>query len=214
MQYITTYLTSAPDPQRGVKWRSDFEQLRTLIESLPKTDMLLVLHDEPLMHGGYDNIEFKLVPSLGNPYFARWEHILNNLPTYSNVCLLDATDTEILNTPPVIKKGMLYVGHEPSRVGNSWMVNNFYTDFLRNFMDEHARSQLLNCGVVSGHQSTVRRFLEHMVRFSVADVGVMEMGLFNYVMYTYFGDSFEYGNHITTQFKSYTKTGKSWIRHK
>lgn len=220
MQFITTYLTANVDPQRGIKWESkpnDLYMLSTSIECTVKHGLynnmvLTVIHDEPISpHVSKKQIKVK---PLGNPYFARWEHILNNLPEDGFVCLLDATDTEVLRVPKGLKKNTLYVGHEPYTVDTSWMLNNFHTKYMKPFFRKHCKKQLLNCGVVIGHVDIVRDFLNAMLEECVNDVGVMEMGIFNKIMYEQFADRFEYGSHITTQFKQYEYNSKAWIRHK
>lgn len=221
MQFITTYLTANVDPQRGCKWESksnDLYILSTSIEcpvkrGLYNTMVLTVIHDEPISpHVSKKQIKVK---PLGNPYFARWEHILNHLPDEGFVCLLDATDTEVLRVPKGLKKNTLYVGHEQSIIGCDWMRSNFSTEYLLPFIDSNQKKQLLNCGVVIGHVDIVREFLNSMLEECVNDVGVMEMGIFNKVIYERFDGRFQYGNHITTQFKQYeTENKTAWIRHK
>lgn len=228
MQFITTYLTANPDPQRGVKWESDPDELSILVDSVKGN--IVIIHDEEFnipndWEGkasiGLSPSEYVIAPitvqvnPIGNPYFSRWEHILNNLPTSGFVCLLDATDAEMMNLPNGLNRYTLYVGHEQSVVGNQWMLDNFYTSYMKPFLDHYHDYQLLNCGVVIGHVGIIREFLESMIAESKNDVGVMEMGIFNKVMYEQFAGRFEYGNHVTTQFKKYETNNKTaWIRHK
>lgn len=210
MKFITTYLTANVDPQMRIKWESDSKVLDTLSKSVDHE--LTVIHDEPLLYPSVNTIQ---VNPLGNPYFARWEHILNNLPDDGFVCLLDATDTEVLRVPKGVKKNMLYVGHEQTNVGCEWMRSFFSTKYLLPFIDKNQKKQLLNCGVVIGHVDIVREFLKAMIEECVKDVGVMEMGIFNKVIYERFDGRFQYGNHVTTQFKQYEYENKTaWIRHK
>lgn len=211
MQFITTYLTANEDPQRGVNWDSNASEIDCLSKSVGHN--LTVLHDEKLTL--CPALHLVKVEPIGNPYFSRWEHLLNNLPASDFVCILDATDTELLNKiPDNLDVNKLYVGHEQSTVGSNWMLEISYTEYMKPFIDLHASKQLLNCGVVIGHVDIVREFLVYMVSESHEDVGVIDMGLFNKVMYERFHDRFEYGNHITTQFKQYEYDSKSWVRHK
>lgn len=223
MIFITTYLTANIDPQRGVKWNPYTDDLEILCQSV-KGD-ITILHDEDIdqidysdnqTHGNMTCSPWMVkVKPLGNPYFARWEHIYNNLPSDGFVCLLDATDTEVLRYPTPTDKKTIYVGHEQSIVGCEWMTQNFSTDYLLPFIKKHANKQLLNCGVVIGHVSIIKKFLKEMMSECVKDVGIMEMGIFNKILYEKFANNIEYGNHITTQFKKYeTKNKKAWIRHK
>lgn len=209
MQHITTYLTANPDPQRGIKWQPDPIDLECLCKSVEGD--IMILHDEDIPGNTTNMVK---VDPIGNPYFARWEHILNNLPKFGNVCLLDATDTEVIGDGFPVKRNRLYVGHEQQTVGCDWMLENFYTEYMKPFFDAHADRQLLNCGVIIGHFTIIREFLQAMLDECVNDVGVMEMGIFNKVIYEQFAGRFEYGNHITTQFKKYEKNTTAWVRHK
>lgn len=213
MKFITTYLTAEIDPQRGIKWDSKLFEVFPLAQSVNFN--LTIIHDEEIGTHEQSPTKFIKVKPIPNPYFARWIHILNNLPKFGYVCILDATDTEVINMPEPKNPDTIYVGHEQSTVGSKWMTENLYTDYLKPFIDENSDKQLLNCGVIVGHVSIVRYMIEEMIKEFQNDVGHIDMGAFNKVMYEKFSDMMEYGNHITTQFKKYEFSNqRAWIRHK
>jgi hypothetical protein len=154
-----------------------------------------------------------------NPYLQRWHtyhQYLRDHPARFVWCT-DGTDITMDNSPwEHMKPGVLYVGYEPKIVGIPWMRENHPT--YRQWIDDNADLQLLNCGVVGGDHKTVLDFTHAMMREINAhngDVGLGEMASFNCVCHSdEWRDKIVWGSTVTTLFKHNEHNDFSWFSHK
>ena len=234
---ITSYFTNVGDPQRnGQKWDFEPKKIYPLLKSLKKTK-LVVLYDyegemDDIKDGGID-IEFIRVPTSINPYFQRWvsyrEYLHRNRHTIANVFCIDATDVEVLQEPDWENLGdFLYTGDEPNTLDDAggWMRKNHKHPLIQSMLDEKGKQwQMLNAGIVGGSVETVISFIRDLVDFyaiSVSDshfhnkpdAGIGDMGAFNYIARTNYGDRLRHGSQINTRFKANERNSFSWFKHK
>lgn len=220
---LTVYFTGVPDPQRG-QWESNLDDLSALIHST-KDQKLVILHDVPAWDTGiepYGSVELVKVETSLNPYFQRWVSIwqyLREHPEVNRVWCVDATDVEMLRNPfNEMEQGKLYVGSETIQTWNNWMVVNHRVAFLQTFLRQYSRASLLNPGVIGGSREDVMDLMRTMNKIyfdNKFEVGKFDMGLFNYVVRTYFSGKFETGGKVHTKFKEYEKFNQvAWWKHK
>jgi glycosyltransferase involved in cell wall biosynthesis len=222
---ITVYFTGVADPQRG-QWEANLSDCNALITSVAsKGQKLVILHDNPEWEGmniKTPGVELVMVETSLNPYFQRWVSIwsyLRDHPEIRNVFCVDATDVEMLRNPfPEMEQGKLYVGSETVQTWNNWMVLNHRVPFIQNFLRQAARLALLNPGVIGGSRNDVMELLRTMNKIYFDEkfnVGQFDMGLFNYVVRTFFVGKFETGPKVHTKFKMFEKFNQvAWWKHK
>jgi hypothetical protein len=224
---LTSLLTSEVDPQRGTRMTSDYEALRTLHESIP-TGELTVFHDSVLAGAPDDLSTVRVAASGMNPYFSRWVHAHTYLRDHTDVeyaIICDGTDVEFLADPfPHLERGTIIVGDEHQVVGCQWMRDNHDHPRIREFINAHANSQLLNAGVVAGHRQDLLPFLREIIaqwqdmetdRFhGKAGEQVGDMGIFNLVAHTWERANVVHGPRWTSPFKAEARPGHSLIKHK
>ncbi|WP_417444626.1 glycosyltransferase family 2 protein [Joostella sp.] len=225
--FITTYFTSVKDPQRNTHFEADESKLDALIDNIPEDVQLIVLTDA--FEGFDENVFYIKTEASHNPYFQRWISIYQFLQErhYDTVFCIDATDVEVLKNPfNYIQENTLYVGYEPTTLGSDWMRQNHKARFLQNFFKDYSNMTLVNAGIIGGQTDIVKEFirifLDHYftnyanVAFkkdlSVGEKG--DMGLFNFVAYTYFNDKLMYGREVCTSFKAFENNKISWFKHK
>ena len=222
---ITVYFTGVEDPQRG-KWEPNMADITALINSVTsKGQRLVILHDvEEWTDVQIKTIGVQLVKvetSL-NPYFQRWVSIWDYLrqhPEIGRVWCVDATDVEMLRNPfDEMESSKIYIGSETTQTWNNWMIANHRVQFLQTFFRQYARVALVNPGVIGGSRKDVMELLRKMNKmyFDLKfEVGRYDMGLFNYVVRTFFTGRFETGAKVHTKFKGYEKYNQvAWWKHK
>lgn len=225
---LTSYFTGVPDPQRGAKWSFSTDTIAPLLKSL-KGANLVVLNDF-----GKNEVEgtvtYRSVETHINPYFQRWvsyrQYLIANQGSLGKVFCLDATDVELLRDPfKHMQKGILYTGDEVDTVGCEWLRKHHQNPELVKFIDANAGKQLLNAGLLGGDVDTVIEFAKYMIDFYASaesqafyekkpGAGMTDMGAFNYVAYTKFGDRLKHGLEVNTPFKANQVNGLSWFKHK
>lgn len=225
---LTVLLTSQDDPQRGKKMAADTSLLKKWHSSLKSGDPVI-------LHTGIEkqnlDAEFVQVSQYINVYFERHLQAYRYLQSHPEVGMVwctDGTDVEMLRDPfPEMRKGILYIGHEPSTLRNGWLLKNHPDSTLQKFFADHSNKQLLNPGLIGGDRETVMRFLHALIKFWFDDhidfifgwetgrAGIGDMGAVQYVAYTQFADILEYGSHINTVFKAEDGTcTTAWWKHK
>src|SRR5690606_39106204 len=226
---VTTLFTKQMDPQRNNHMKADVKMLSGLHTSL-RGQPLAVLHDS-LQSPRLPNTAFVEVETSINPYFQRHLSIfqwLRDNPDIGFVWCVDGTDVQMLRDPfPQMRRGVLYLGSEPTTLRNEWMLANHPDHKIQNFFKANPNLQLLNAGLIVGDRETVMAFLQAITKEFFDDfidwiygwetdrVGVGDMGVLNVVARERFGDIIEYGPHINTVFKNEEKNNKTaWWKHK
>ena len=231
---LTCFFTKIKDTQREneAPLQADKTLLKPLIDSiLPKWRQIYVLTDcfddevEGNVH--YINVE----TSLNNVYFQRWvsyyQYILQNRHSINKIFVVDGTDVQMLNNPfPAMEDGILYTGDEAERTGCDWLKNHHPHNLIQGFIKQNEHKVLLNAGLLGGDVDTIISFLNKFLAFyfqSVSDThfnnikpdcGFSDMGLFNYIARTHFGDRLVHGTQVNTVFKAEKANNVSWFKHK
>lgn len=231
---MTSYITGTKDPQRSRFWKPQLSDLEKLANSI-KFGRLVVFHDcfdNPQMKtGNGKEVEFiKVDKSHMNVYFRR--HLLGYQylrahPEIQKAWEVDATDVEMLRNPFLLEDGFIYLGWEPSLVGNAWLKMNHPDERVQKFIAENSDLQLLNAGLIGGFRDMVLKFLSALQRYYVdnqinriqgwhgaKEYGVGDMGGLNYIAYTKFKDKIKTGTQVATVFKAEKVNEFSWWRHK
>lgn len=225
---LTSYFTGVTDPQRGEKWEADVDKVSKLAESALQNECkLVVLHDcftkdqIAIFKSNYSNVEFEDFGGSENPYFQRWLSYRGYLEcrNYDNVCMVDATDVEVLRNPfQIIRPNTLYVGWENSTIGCPWMQNHHKSNFMQNFIKCNLKTSLLNAGVIGGRYDIVMEFLDAICdQYTISKEQHLEgtdMAYYNWTLYSHFNGRFETGLKVTTEFKGYKSNEISLFKHK
>lgn len=224
---ITTLFTGQDDPQRKGPMLNDPSMYATLAGSLTEYK-LVVLHDR-LTAESTDAVELVQVEAPMNPYLQRWISIrryLQEHPDIGRVWCVDATDVELLREPfCIIRPGTLYVGSEPVVVGMDWIRRKHPAALIQQFIERNFDRQLLNAGLVGGTREIVleltaaitRAFFENrrdQLHGDDVEPGTGDIGLFNLVTRSIFGDRLFFGPRINTTFRQNERNAWSIWRHK
>ena len=157
------------------------------------------------------------------------------IQTYSSfikaIFVTDIADVEVvinpfdqsffLNNPTA-----LFCGDEPKPLANEWM--NDHSTHLRNAIPEFSSYEqangsktLLNCGVIGGTVQVMQPLIDSLAamhrQYTTQNTTpyTLDMGTFNYIARTRFGDQLLHGAPINTVFKGYETTRSDcWFRHK
>lgn len=229
--FLSAYFTTLPDPQRpGVEkqfWTPDFAEYAGSI--LRHNHKAMILTDNPDFNIETAIVRHETVPVSINPYFQRWvsyyDYLIRNRDSISWVFMTDCTDVELLNQPEP-DPGKIYTGDEPDTIGKSvWLQNKHRHPTLQAFYRQHAKSQMVNAGILGGYIDDVLPFIRAIidtyttmrhdeVMKGKAGPGETDMAVFNYVAYTQFADKISYGRHVNTVFKANERNTISWFKHK
>lgn len=226
---LASYFTYQKDPQRNIIWQRDgLDNLMPLINSCTRFGIPITI-----FHNGMrETIESPLVKFIK---VAQSEHFSPNVyrwlvykwflreEWYKKIFMVDSTDVEVLNNPfELIECDRLYVGSEiDTKVDSPWMRIEQepmlrIPDYLET-IKPHMNKMLPNCGIVGGCYDIVFDFLNKITAVHMnysKEIGrSVDMASFNYVLWKYFLDKFEYGDHINTGFKRY-ETTDAWFKHK
>lgn len=224
---ITTYLTGGVDTQRGQSWsEADFEdKIKVLAESCRNHNIPLIVlidfdHTKPMP--GIETVRVDKTDV--NPYFQRWINIYDYLSIHEDVDKvfhLDATDTEVFKNPfQEVEDKKLYVGSEPIKTNNDWIVKNHTYTLMDALLFLHGHKQLLNAGVIGGNRFPLMTFC-YQVKDSFKRHGddYTDIPIINWVIRDielFASGTIITGSNINTKFKGYDykNTSKSWFRHK
>jgi len=225
---LTTMLTAQPDPQRGKTMDSDARHIQALHDSL-NTDFI-VLTTGLKNRERLPNAEIVRVTQHINPYIERWLQIyrwLRDNPHVGRVWAVDAADVTMNHDPfPEMEPGKLYCGWEPDTLRNEWIIKNHPDAAIQKFLTENPTLPLLNAGVVGGDREIVMELAQRIIKFYFDDqidfimgwetktIGVGDMGLFQLIVYKYFGDRLITGPQVTQVFKSSIGSEHAWWLHK
>lgn len=225
---ITTYFTKHIDPQRGKKWEANINDIRLLIDSCVKHNQrLIILHDE-LDIPDSPLCTFIKVETSDNPYFQRWQSILEYLRNnnHDKVFCLDATDVELLKLPwDEIVPGKIYTGYENGTVYNKWLIQHHNVGIVKQLFTKYKYCQLMNAGLLGGCSRMVQDFLTRFIwayENNNRNVGATDMGLFNLICHALFAGVAESGKNVVSRFKLFEnfseeqiKSGNvPWFKHK
>jgi hypothetical protein len=229
---ISTYLTTAVDPQRNeTKEVNDTKYIETWYNSLVHLNLNgVLLHDglSAEFQAQFPRLTFKQVDTIPKDiqlYDYRWvlyyEFMLNN--PCDAVFFTDVSDVKIMRNPFYeFSENIIYCGDERETFKEcEWMKSalddNFFLQ-LKGFKDLFTSSNIiLNCGIFGGTYDIVLRFINYTVslieylRFRPIDKTV-DMPLFNYIAYRYFSP--EHGFPVNSIFKAYEKRNDVWFIHK
>lgn len=223
---LTSMLTTQPDPQRGSQLPPHLDVVAPLIRSL-RGRPLTIFVDQPLALGDREmfpgNVEMEHVPAFGgNPYRERWRHARNWLARNRDVhwvWCVDATDVVMLRDPfPHMVEHVLYVGSEPTTVGDAWLGGNH--PGVRSWAGSaaHKALPLLNGGLLGGDAVTVLGFLSCLVDHldqPKHSRDMTDMGALNELAWTWFAPRIVTGPQVHTVFRAEDHSnGYSWWAHK
>ena len=143
----------------------------------------------------------------------------------------DIADVEIVKNPftePLFlnQPQTLFCGDEPEQLSNDWMQK--HSTHLRNsiagfsaYEEENKNQILLNCGIIGGSFKVMKSLMDKLVNihstYTIDNKSpyTLDMGAFNYVARTQFGDHLQHGEPINTEFKQYQTTRSDcWFKHK
>lgn len=228
---LTCYFSNVSDPQRGNRFPADNKALQALIKSLKHTQ-LVVLHD-CLNEKDTPKVKYIKVETSINPYFQRWvsyrQYLKQHKDEIENVFCIDGTDIEVLKEPNWNDLGdLLYTGDEPTKLDDEggWLKKNHQARAITSFINLNGNKyQLLNAGIVGGRLNIVSDFIRDLIDYwTVGEVdahyhkypntGLTDMGAFNLIARTKYGDRLRYGREICTVFKANERNNYSWFKHK
>lgn len=210
---IACFFANVLDPQRDTTWKPDLKAIDKLKQSVEAQGLEFVL-----IHNCFDLPNRVSIAT--TPYFERWLkewQYLRDRRDINNVFVVDATDVDLVNNPFAhIEPNKLYVGDEPGLTLNcQWMLTRHLEPSVNRYLRENGALPLLNCGVVGGSRQMVMDLCREMYLYHInAPQDLTEMGIFNKLLYSKYGDLVEYGRHVTSRFKKYEKTTDAWFRHK
>lgn len=222
---LTTYLTAQPDPQRGISWTPNYEDLAELRRSVERHGRRLVVLHDCLDEPDTDLVtHVRVVPGTpgGSPLYHRWLcywRYLREHPEIDQVWCVDSTDVEMLRDPFPEMDDRLYVGDEPAPLCIPWMVyQHGGSAKLLQFLSDNRGVPLLNAGVTGGRRETVLGFCRDIFDFcagNAREIGANDMGPFNYVARTWYAGMIVHGRQVTTEFRKLDRAStESWWRHK
>lgn len=152
-------------------------------------------------------------------------------PAIRSIFVTDISDVEIVQNPfiqPLFtdNPGHLFCGDEPTVLHNDWMLEHgtYLRENLPGYADfetTHAQDPLLNCGVIGGNTAVMRPLMRHLTEIHTTYTAhnttafTLDMGAFNYVARTEFGQRILHGPPVNTVFKAYEQDRSDcWFRHK
>jgi len=104
-------------------------------------------------------------------------------------------------------------------------MKNHLNPILQKFMNENKDEVLLNAGIIGSSLDNITRFVSTLLSTysemvsekyfnQREDSGDSDMGLFNYIARTYFGNIIQHGTKVNTVFKDDKANDVSWFKHK
>lgn len=184
-----------------------------------------------------DFIQFVRVDYSGeiNPNAYRYivyDNFLKANPSlFSALFLTDISDVVLVQNPFQSalfqsNPGKIFCGDEPTILANEWMLA--HGEHLRNQVTDYAayetgfaQETLLNCGIVGGQFPVMQQLISKIATLhkkhtpSNKTPFTLDMGVFNYVVRSYFSDDLIHGAPVNTVFKGYENDRTDcWFRHK
>ena len=226
---ITNYFTKLNDFQRQGKMPEDKSLLKNLTESMNGQKMVIL--NDCFENSTDGNIQYlKVDTGMKRVYIQRWvsilQYLIKNKDSIDNVFCVDGTDVTMLNNPfPLMKDDKIYCGDETNKLSCEWMINHNKNDKIVKLIKERKDEVLLNAGLLGGSVELIISFISKLLSSYVEmisqkyfngreDSGDSDMGLFNYIAYTYFEDMIEHGTKVNTVFKDEKANSVSWFKHK
>ncbi len=164
-------------------------------------------------------------------YFVYRDWLRTHADAIDSLFITDVSDVVMRRNPfiePFFTENpdALFCGDEPAVLRNDWMLahGTHLREQLADYADFEARfaqDTLLNCGIIGGRTTVMQRLLEQLCDLHehynqgnrTAYTG--DMGLFNYLARTQFGNHLRHGEPINTVFKAYQQHRTDcWFRHK
>jgi len=164
-------------------------------------------------------------------YFAYRDYLTKNLKNVSNLFVTDITDVEVITNPFesnifLENPDYLFCGDEPEILDNDWMRN--HNSHLRSSIPEfnmyetlNKHQPLLNCGIIGANIAVIKLLIDKIVAtheyysYTNTTAYTLDMGVFNFVARTTFGDKIIHGEPVNTVFKKYeSQRTDCWFRHK
>ncbi len=149
----------------------------------------------------------------------------------ANIFVTDISDVMVVQNPFIQSLFLenpdkLFCGDENETLSNEWMMA--HSTHLRNLMSGFSEYEqlnlsqtLLNCGIIGGSIKTMKILMESIAHIhrtyttTNTSAYTLDMGAFNYVARTRFGQNLLHGTPINTQFKKYeSQRTDCWFRHK
>lgn len=219
---ITTYFTKIKDPQRNINFEESITSLMPLINSIKNTKLVILTDSLEEVTGNNYSI-IKVNTSLENPYFQRWFSIYEYLekidkPDY--IFCIDGTDVEVLKNFDIsVIEDKLVVGDERpyNYKTNPWIQVLHKSPIIQNFCIKNINNKILNAGILGGKFETVMSFLlkfKENYELISPNLEYTDMGLFNYVIYSFFQDDLLTGEIVNTEFRKNEYNDISWFKHK
>lgn len=221
---ITTWFTSAPDPNRGDVCRTGgSEVMAELRESVHRHGRHLVV-----LHDCLDDADDELTTFIdcgvvmagdANPYFRRWEEVLAFLRGHDHirrVWMVDAPDVVMLNDPfPHMDFNVLYVGSEECTLAAGTMEGDWMRANHPNWapwLDSNAECRLLNPGIIGGAAIALMYQCGGVLSERRGN-DKTDMAAFNYAMRK---SLFRWrtGPVVHSPFRSMARSGAHWWAHK
>lgn len=149
----------------------------------------------------------------------------------THLFVTDISDVVVIQNPfvqPLFLQhpDALFCGDELETLDNEWMHHHstHLRNSITNFSDyEQANQQktLLNCGIIGGNVQIMRELIDSLAyihrTYTIHNQTpyTLDMGAFNFVARTQFGERLLHGAPINTRFKQYESTRSDcWFRHK
>lgn len=226
---LTAYFTLRRDPQRGTSWPKTVNGMEKLVSTAKSHGIKTIIFYDSIDQSEVDSMECDLVEFVRiSPFKEFCTNVYRRIIFYEylkyrhhpKVFMVDSTDVEVLKNPfDYIKEDILYVGDEMKSVKYDWIIKQFERTNMdyKPFLDEFGSHQLLNAGIIGGYYDIVMEFLAKNTdihrKYSVGLEESTDMAVFNYVVYNYFLDKHEHGEHLNTPFK-FDKYTDAIFKHK
>jgi hypothetical protein len=143
----------------------------------------------------------------------------------------DIADVVVLQNPfiqPLFIQNpdLLFCGDEQETLANPWMQqhNSHLRNHITSFAEYESANQnktLLNCGIIGGHFELMQSLMQQLSQihntYTIHNktAFTLDMGAFNFIARTQFGENLKHGTPINTIFKQYEKNRSDcWFRHK
>lgn len=236
-------LTGVYDVNRNENLLSDnFEIIKAWYNSILKLNLSAVIFhnnfsEETVNFYQTNKIKFLKVDydTTYNPnvyrYFIYKDFFEKHKENMANVFVTDLTDVEVVSNPFEQKLFLennttLFCGDEPKILENDWMkehcthLRNSIEDFNL-FEDKYANEILLNCGIIGGDIKTMISLMNLLVemhtKFGITNktAFTLDMGVFNFVVRSFFGSNLIHGYPVNSIFKKYQMDNIGcWFKHK
>ncbi|MDI1235520.1 MAG: hypothetical protein PSX81_14675 [bacterium] len=240
---FASILTGVYDVNRNENLQhDDFSIVEKWVSSIVKLKLNGILFHNTFSKETVDNYANKYVQFVNveynkelNPniyrYYIYQDYISKNLQNINNLFVTDVSDVEVVANPfesPLFKENpnRLFCGDEPEILDNEWMRNhcNHLRDSMPEFRNFEALNQyktLLNCGIIGANINVMKDLFDKMLgihdafSYSNSTDYTLDMGVFNYVARTHFGQNLFHGEPVNTCFKNYEiHRTDCWFRHK